>query len=103
LSRPAPAGRSTEIIQHLDALISFVHDLICHTSLPVLVKPTRSSMSKATKAKSSKPLSFDQASRRLPQVQSKREALLGTYQQAHAAYHAAHDQLATSFKALSRA
>src|SRR5690606_14282717 len=50
-----------------------------------------------------KSLSYEQALVRLPQEQSKREALLVEYQQAHAAYHAAHDELASSFKALSRA
>lgn len=55
------------------------------------------------KAKSAKPISFDQAAKRLPIEQSKREVLLGSYQRAHAEYHAAHDHLASSFKALSRA
>ncbi|MGV8833260.1 MAG: hypothetical protein ACOH2N_14900 [Devosia sp.] len=60
-------------------------------------------MSKPTKAKPPKSLSFEQAVARLPKEQSKREALLGVYQQVHADYHAAHDQLAISFKALSLA
>lgn len=49
----------------------------------------------------SKPITFEQASKRLPKEQSKREVLLAKYQRAHADYHAAHDHLATSFKALS--
>lgn len=60
-------------------------------------------MSKPRKAIASKPVSFDLALKCLPQEQSKREVLLGSYQQAYAEYHAAHDQLAVSFKALSRA
>lgn len=60
-------------------------------------------MSKPRKGTSPKPISLDQAAKRLPQEQSKREVLLASYQVAHADYHAAHDQLASSFKALSRA
>lgn len=60
-------------------------------------------MPEAIKAKPLKPISYDLASKRLPIEQSKREVLLKEYRQAHAAYHAAHDELASSFKTLSRA
>lgn len=49
-----------------------------------------------------KPLTFQQATRRLPRARSKREVLLAVYHADHTNFHAAHDELSVAFRALSR-
>jgi len=54
------------------------------------------------KAKTEKPVTYQQAVKRLPAAVSKREHLLAEYHRVHAAFHAAHDELSSAYKALAR-
>lgn len=54
------------------------------------------------KAKTEKPVTYQQAVKRLPAAASKREHLLAEYHRVHAAFHAAHDELSSAYKALAQ-